>query len=111
MEDGILYSSEVANLNLTGTKLVVLSACETALGDVRGGDGVYGLPRGFRLAGAEHVMMSLWKISDSETVLFMETLYRHWQPETDIRAAFLATQRELQAAGKGEEVWAAFILL
>ena len=111
MEDGILYASEIAEIDLTGTKLVALSACETALGDIRGGEGVYGLARAFRLAGVEHVIMSLWQIHDTETVLFMETLYRHWQGDTDIRAAFLATQRELQAAGKGEETWAAFVLI
>ncbi len=111
MEDGILYASEIAELDLAGIKLVALSACETALGDIRGGEGVYGLARAFRLAGAEHVIMSLWQIHDTETVLFMEALYRHWQGEADIRAAFLATQRELQAAGKGEEIWGAFVLI
>jgi CHAT domain-containing protein/tetratricopeptide (TPR) repeat protein len=111
MEDGVLYASEIAELDLGGTKVVVLSACETALGTIRGGEGVYGLPLAFRLAGAEHVIMSLWQINDAETVLFMETLYRHWQAEIDIRAAFLAAQRELQAAGKGEELWGAFVLI
>ncbi|MFN0037310.1 MAG: tetratricopeptide repeat protein, partial [Saprospiraceae bacterium] len=111
MDDGILYAYEVADLNLAGTKLVVLSACETALGDIRGGEGVYGLARAFRLAGAEHVMMSLWQINDEQTVQFMEVFYEKWTSKQDIREAFCQTQRTLKEAGVGAEVWGAFVLL
>ncbi len=111
MDDGILYAYEIADLNLTGTKLVVLSACETALGEIRGGEGVYGLARAFRLAGAEHVLMSLWQINDAQTVRFMETFYDKWLGGQDIHDAFRDTQRELRQAGVGEDVWGAFVLL
>ncbi len=111
MDDGILYAYEIADLNLTGTKLVVLSACETALGEIRGGEGVYGLARAFRLAGAEHVMMSLWQINDAQTVRFMETFYDKWLGGQDIHEAFRDTQRKLRQTGVGPDVWGAFVLL
>lgn len=111
MDDGILYAYEVNGINLTGTKLVVLSACETALGDIKGNEGVYGLARSFLIAGVDHVMMSLWQISDDKTVRFMELFYNHWLDGKDIRDAFHTTQLELHKAGVGEEVWGAFVLI
>ncbi|MBV6442261.1 MAG: hypothetical protein EPGJADBJ_03965 [Saprospiraceae bacterium] len=112
-DDGILYAYEVSHLNLSNTKLVVLSACETGLGDIRGSEGVYGLQRAFRLAGAQHILMSLWKISDDATVDFMETFYLNWLSgkETDIREAFARTQKEMRKKYKDPYYWAAFVLI
>lgn len=75
-DDGLLTSEEIATLNLSAADWVVLSACETALGKVQGGEGVFGLRRAFRLAGARAVVMSLWKVEDRATAEFMRELYK-----------------------------------
>jgi CHAT domain-containing protein len=74
-EDGILTALEASSLNLWGTKLVTLSACDTGIGEVKNGEGVYGLRRAFLLAGAETLVMSLWPVSDSVTREVMTTYY------------------------------------
>jgi CHAT domain-containing protein len=75
-EEGILTALEASTLNLWGTNLVTLSACDTGMGDVKNGEGVYGLRRAFLLAGAETVVMSLWPVSDYVTREMMTTYYR-----------------------------------
>jgi CHAT domain-containing protein len=75
-EDGILTALEASGLNLWGTKLVTLSACDTGIGEVKNGEGVYGLRRAFIIAGAETVVMSLWPISDAVTRDLMSSYYR-----------------------------------
>jgi CHAT domain-containing protein len=74
--EGILTAEEIASLNLAGLEWVVLSACDTALGEIHTGEGVFGLRRAFQLAGARTVIMSLWQVDDNTTRLWMEELYR-----------------------------------
>lgn len=110
--DGILSASEISNLDLENTDLVVLSACETGLGDINGNEGVFGLQRAFRTAGAKYLLMSLWKVPDAETSEFMQTFYAQWQSTENIEEAFHATQKTMKAKYPNDPYsWAAFVLV
>jgi tetratricopeptide (TPR) repeat protein/CHAT domain-containing protein len=89
-EDGILTAEEVTAMNLDGTDLVVLSACETGLGQVKEGEGVYGLRRAFQMAGTRTVISALWPVSDKETADMMSQLYG------STRASLPEVMREIQ---------------
>jgi CHAT domain-containing protein len=110
-QDGILTALEASGLNLWGTKLVTLSACDTGLGVVRNGEGVYGLRRAFVLAGAETVVMSLWPVSDSvarETMVAYYTGLRAGLGRADaLRQAKLALLK--RKSRQHPFYWAAFI--
>ena len=94
--------------------MVVLSACETAKGDVRG-DGVFGLQRGFKMAGAESVLMSLWKVDDEATSFLMSRFYKYWMSGKEKQYALNCAIGDVRACKeKGWDnpmYWAAFILL
>nr|VFK51263.1 MAG: CHAT domain-containing protein [Candidatus Kentron sp. TUN] len=77
-EDGVLYALEAQSLNLQGTELVVLSACDTGQREIDVSDGIYGLTRAFRIAGARNVLMTLWPLDDALAREFMEDFYCNW---------------------------------
>lgn len=110
VENGILTAYEVAQLDLRNTDLVVLSACETGLGDVQGSEGVYGLQRAFKQAGANYLLISLWKVPDAQTVELMETFYKNWLKGTDLPTAFRKAQLAMSEKYSPYE-WAAFKLV
>jgi CHAT domain-containing protein len=111
-EDGILTAYEIAQVNLTSTKLAVLSACETGLGDIQGSEGVMGLQRSLKMAGVEKLIVSLWAIPDKESAVFMEMFYTKWLAEgKEIRDAFYETQRWMRKRYKNPLVWAGFVLV
>jgi CHAT domain-containing protein len=112
VEDGLVTAKEVSAMNLTNTKLVVMSACETGLGDIRGSEGVFGLQRGFKMAGVKTLIMSLWKVPDAETAEFMQTFYTEWSSGKPMRQAFLDTQRLMKSKYPNEPYkWAAFVMV
>lgn len=76
IDDDILFAEEVSMMDLRNTDLVVLSACETGLGELREGEGVFGLRKAFRIAGAKTVVSALWSIPDEQTTDLMGELYR-----------------------------------
>lgn len=109
-QDGILTAYEIADMDLSNTKLVVLSACETGLGDVKSGEGVYGLQRAFKMAGVNYLIMSLWQVPDLETKEFMQTFYKKSLAGTPIRKAFRETQLAMNQKYQPYQ-WAAFVLV
>ena len=112
MDDGILTARELSTLDLRGLSLVVLSACQTGLGEVSE-EGVFGLQRGFKKAGAQTIMMSLWKVADDATATLMTHFYQGLLGGLSKRQAFLKAQSLLRADSRysAPRFWAAFVLL
>ncbi|WP_418992907.1 tetratricopeptide repeat protein [Alistipes sp.] len=120
IDDGILTAAEIAQLDLRGADLVVLSACQTGLGEVTG-EGVFGLQRAFKKAGVQTLVMSLWEVSDQATSTMMTAFYERLGQGLSKREAFRAAQQAVReqsflkegkrCSGEDPYFWASFILL
>lgn len=111
LDDGVLTALEVQNIDLMGCELVVLSACDTGLGDVINGEGVFGLQRSFMKAGAEAVLMSLWPVNDLATQQMMTEMYHFLLEGFPPREALEMAKQELMKFHPEAYYWGAFVLI
>lgn len=112
VEDGVLTAAELSSMNLGHVDMVVMSACESGLGETSG-EGVFGLQRGFKLAGANTLLMSLWKVDDTATKLLMTEFYKYYLSGKSKQESLRLAQKSLRNSSEYSEpeYWAAFILL
>lgn len=112
VEDGVLTALELSNINLGHVDMVVMSACESGLGETSG-EGVFGLQRGFKLAGANTLLMSLWKVDDTATQILMSNFYKNYLSGKTKQESLKLAQQSLRNTPEysAPEYWAAFILL
>ena len=118
LDNGVLTAMEAGSLNLRGTELVVLSACNTGQGDVKNGEGVFGLRRALEEAGAQSILMSLWSVPDQETLELMKRFYSKWLDGMEIHEALKEAQLEMREQVRkshdGKDLpyyWGAFVLV
>lgn len=109
--DGFLSAQEIARMNLPNLDLAVLSACETGLGEIIGSEGVFGLQRAFKLAGAKSLIMSLWKVPDEQTSELMSHFYNNYMNGMNKSSALKQAQLTMKQKYKNPFYWGGFILL
>ena len=110
-DNGVLTAYEAMNLNFDKTDLVVLSACETGLGDLQAGEGVYGLQRAFLVAGAKVLIMSMFKVDDDATQKLFLKFYLKWLNSGNIRDSFTDAKKELRDEYPEPIYWGAFMMI
>ncbi len=110
-EDGFLTAMELATLDFSQTEMVILSACYTGLGEIRYVEGVFGLQRALKRAGAKQILMSLWQIPDKESKEFMKHFLQHYSDHGTARVALTYAQEMMRQDGIPAQYWGAFILL
>lgn len=115
-EDGLLTAYEIAQMDLSGVELVVLSACQTGLGDIQDGEGVLGLARALKIAGVRQVLVSLWLVPDEETMSLMTNFYEAWLGDAKLKPTAAEALRDTQLNtikfGGGKPFnWGSFILI
>jgi tetratricopeptide (TPR) repeat protein len=111
-DDGILTALEISNMDLKNTKIVVLSACETGLGKIEGSEGTFGLKRGFKLAGVEQIIVSLWSVPDKETMELMNLFYTDLAKTKNAVASFANAQSTMRRRyPERPDLWAGFVLV
>lgn len=111
VEDGILTADEISRLDLSNTKLVVLSACETARGVVDPIDGIYGLQRAFKMAGVKTIVMSLWKVNDVTTAMLMTHFYKYLVGGYERHQALWKAMMNVRKDYPDPYYWAGFVML
>lgn len=109
--DGIVTALDISKMNFSDTELVVLSACETGLGIELGGEGIFGLQRAFKIAGAKSIMVSLWKVPDSQTALLMEEFYRYRSVGLSLENSLRQAQINIRKQFPEPFYWAGFVLI
>lgn len=108
--DGIITANEVALLDLSNTRLTVLSACRTAVGEYNG-EGVFGMHRGFKQAGVKSIIGTMWNVNDESTARFMELFYQRWLADMPMQQSFNEAVKELRKEYPSPYYWAPFILI
>ena len=109
-DDGILTATEISRLDFRGLDLVVLAACESGLGEITA-EGVFGLQRGFKKAGAKTIIMTLWPVSGEVSSLLMSEFFKNLTSGKNKRAAFLAAQKVVREKYPEPMLWAAFVMV
>ena len=110
-DDGIVTALEISNLNFSNTKLLTLSACETALGDINNNEGVYGLQRAFKIAGVKEMLITLWQVPDEETRQLMNLFYENVFRGDSYFNALRKAQIKMKGQNLNPAIWAGFELI